>query len=507
MTGLLAATAAEATWLIERLAAAKVADEPLATYAFAPAGPRPGGEIVVSGVGAAAAAAAAEYLIDARGADVVVNVGICGAVADDLIPGQIVRITGVIDGDEALAGRTAEPITCDSGIWPDLPPKRLATVARAVFHQDRREALARRADVVDMEGLAIARICAESDVPLHMLKGVSDLADERGAGDIRLNIEAVSVELAAVVAAGLARLEDIGGHRSDLLAAVMRFVRIEHTLFSLPLLLAGAYLGAGGRWPGAWVLVWIVLAGAGARTLGMAMNRIFDRDLDARNDRTAGRELPAGRMTLAAAWCVAGGGLGLYVGTCAALGPMCLALCPLPAAVLGGYSLLKRVTSLCHFGIGLCLAMAPLAAYIAAASQSLDLGLDIPAALQALDFSLEILLLALFAFFWISGFDIIYALMDIDFDRQAGVHSIPAALGPLAAQVVAAGMHLIAAGALVWLWVLVGRGMLSAAALGVAGGAFAAAYCQRIPVAKRFFPLSAVAGVAGALVPMLGGLP
>ena len=490
MIGLLVATEAEAAPLIERLAAEKVAEGPFATYRFAAP---TGGEIVISGIGPAAAAAAAEYLIEDRAAGVVVNVGICGALAADLHPGDLVRITGVIDGQAALEGGHTVPLPTGPGPWGRLAPKRLATVGRAVFEHDRRRTLARRADVVDMEGLAIAEACAERGVRLHMLKGVSDLADGGGKDDIRRNIEGISADLADAVAAGLGSIAAGDGDAAGgALAMAMRLVKIEHTVFSLPLLLAGAWLGAAGS-PGAWVLIWIVLAGVGARTLGMAMNRILDRDLDARNARTAGRELPAGRISPRGAWCVAAAGMALYVGACAALGPLCLALAPVPAVVLALYSLLKRFTCLCHFGIGLCLALAPLAAFVAASG--------------TLDFSGAVLLLALFAFCWISGFDIIYALMDIDFDRQAGVHSIPASLGPVAAQVVAATVHVAAAGALVWLWVLIGRGIFSAMALGTAAAALAAAYCQSIPVAKRFFPVSAIAGAAGALVPLLGGLP
>lgn len=488
MTGLLVATQKEAAPLIERLDATRIADEPMATYAFAPAGARGGGEIVISGMGPAAAAAGAQYLIERRDADVVVNVGVCGALADDFERGDLVQITGVVDGDRVLAGEPDRVVACAPGPWAYLEAQRLATVETPIFEADRREAIAPYAGVVDMEGLAVARACADCGVTLHMLKGVTDLADGRGKDDIQRNIASVSAALAEVVVAGLDGL----GRRPGAWAMAMRFVKIEHTVFCLPLLLAGAWLGAG-RSPGAWVLGWIIAAGVGARTLGMAMNRILDRDLDAKNARTADRELPAGRITPALAWCVAAGGLVLYVGACAALGPLCLKLSPVPAVVLGVYSLLKRVTNLCHFGIGLCLGMAPLGAFIAASG--------------TLDFSGKAVLLAIFAFFWISGFDIIYALMDIDFDRQAGVHSVPASLGPVGAQVVAACAHVIALGALAWLWLLVGRGMLAAMALGAAAAAFAAAYCQNIPIHKRFFPISAIAGVAGSLVPLLGGLP
>jgi 4-hydroxybenzoate polyprenyltransferase len=190
---------------------------------------------------------------------------------------------------------------------------------------------------------------------------------------------------------------------------------------------------------------------------------------------------------------VAVAGLAVYAMACAALGGLCLQLALVPLVPLALYSFLKRFTVLCHFGIGVCMALAPLGAFVAASG--------------TLEFALPVRLLALFAFLWISGFDIIYALQDIDSDRATGVRSLPAAVGSSGAQWVAGGAHLLAAAVLTHLWWLLGRGVIPGTALALALGALALAYWQRLPLRVRFFPVSALAGMAGALVPLLGGLP
>jgi 4-hydroxybenzoate polyprenyltransferase len=436
-------------------------------------------------MGKTRAAEATEYVIARRSVTNVVSIGICGALSERSRPGTLLRIASAIDGDRVLAGEDTDDLPCEGAEWATLPSARLATVDEPVYQVERRTKLASRADVVDMEGLAIATVCRRLGVRVGMLKGVSDLADDSGKADILANIDSVSAALAAVVVEGLAKPPP----KSSGLAKVLRFAKVEHSVFSLPLLFAGAYLGARG-WPSLSVLALIALAAVGARTLGMAMNRIFDRRLDALNPRTAGRELPSGQMSLAAAAAVAIGGLALYLLACAALGPVCLRLSPIPAVPLIAYSLLKRFTSLCHFGIGLCLALAPLGAFVAVTGDT---------AVTA-----EVLLLAAFTFFWISGFDIIYALLDVESDRATGVHSLPAALGTGRAQIIAAAGHVVAVAALIWLWQLVGGGLASGLAAAVAVGAFVAGYWPRLPVGVRFFPVSAVAGIAGALVPLLG---
>lgn len=270
---------------------------------------------------------------------------------------------------------------------------------------------------------------------------------------------------------------------------ILNFTKVEHTAFSLPLIFAGAWLGGGGHWPSAAILVLIVMAAVGARVFGMAFNRVFDRHIDARNPRTAGRELPSGDMGTGSALAVAFSGLGLYLLACLLLGGWCLYLSALPLIPLLGYSLLKRFTSLCHFGIGICLAIAPLGAFVAASGH--------------LNFPASVLWFSGFVFFWLSGADVIYALLDIDSDRLNTIHSLPAKLGSTGAQKVAAGVHLLALACLVMVLVLTRAGLGAILAFFVAVVFFMLMYMPFIPVPRRFFPISTIAGVAGAVVPLL----
>jgi len=270
---------------------------------------------------------------------------------------------------------------------------------------------------------------------------------------------------------------------------ILNFTRIEHTAFSLPLIFTGAWLGAGNRFPSAVVMLLIVVAALGARIFGMAMNRVFDRRIDRLNPRTAGRELPAGKMTLSMALTVAFTGLVVYLVACWSLGGWCLILSPIPLVPLLGYSLLKRFTPFCHFGIGLCLALAPLGAYVAAAGHP--------------RFSGAVILFSGFVFCWLSGADIIYALMDIDSDRQNHIHSLPARMGVDGALRVAAGVHLMAWGILVAVVQTVGGSAMAWMLLATAAVFFVLMYVPAIPLPKRFFPISTLAGIAGALAPMV----
>lgn len=272
----------------------------------------------------------------------------------------------------------------------------------------------------------------------------------------------------------------------NLFRTLSRFVKLEHTVFSLPIVFAGAYLGADRHLPSIRTLALIALAATGGRTLGMAMNRILDRKIDALNERTRGRELPAGIMSVKKAALIAAIGLVVYLVSCALLSPLILALSPVPAFFLLIYSLLKRFTWLCHYGIGIVLGMAPLAAYVAVKLST--------------TVTPDIVLLGGFTFFWISGYDIIYALQDIDFDSQFGIHSIPGRFGSGPAQVVAALSHLAAFALLIALAVHSGTGTLRWVPITCCGVALFMSYIPSIPLPVRFFPLSAVAGIAGSLV-------
>ena len=192
------------------------------------------------------------------------------------------------------------------------------------------------------------------------------------------------------------------------------FVKIEHTLFSLPLFFAGALLSQ--PWLGWASVAWgrlflIVLAGTGARTTALALNRILDARIDARNPRTAGRELPTGKLSKQSAWSIAAAGLFFYLLAAAALGPLCLELSPLPIAVFCFYPLMKRFTWACHFGVGLGLALAPVGGAF---------GYH-----PAWPLNPAVWWLGAFTFCWVSGFDVLYALLDEDFDRKEGIYSVP----------------------------------------------------------------------------------
>lgn len=211
------------------------------------------------------------------------------------------------------------------------------------------------------------------------------------------------------------------------------FVRFEHTLFSLPLILAGVFSAPGpamtwSRWGLA------ALAAVGARTAAMSLNRIIDRRLDALNPRTRTRELPAGAMGLVEAWALLAAGTAAYLAACWALGPWFLKVAPVPLAVFAFYPYLKRVTPFCHFGVGLALALAPLAGYAVAHPDLAD--------------PWAALWLGAFALVWVAGFDVIYATLDEQFDREHGVKSLVAWLGRERALAVSWALHLAAIAAL-----------------------------------------------------------
>lgn len=216
------------------------------------------------------------------------------------------------------------------------------------------------------------------------------------------------------------------------------FVRLEHTLFSLPLLLAGVFSAPGPAlsWS-RWAL--IAVAAVSARSSAMSMNRIIDRRIDAMNPRTQVRELPAGRMSLLEAWALLAFSTAVYLAACAALGRFFLQVAVVPLAVFALYPYLKRFTPFCHFGVGLALALAPLAGYAAGHP-----GLESPQVALAL---------ACFAFLWVSGFDIIYATLDESFDRSAGIRSLVAWLGRERALRVSAWLHVGATASLLWVLV------------------------------------------------------
>ncbi len=268
--------------------------------------------------------------------------------------------------------------------------------------------------------------------------------------------------------------------------ALLDFVKFEHTLFSLPLLLAGALLGTGGELPWQPVL-WIVVAGVGARTLAMALNRLFDRAIDARNPRTADRELPSGKMGVGRGWLVAAAGLAVFYVAVLMLPPMCLTLSPIPLVIFVVYPLMKRFTPLAHFGVGAALAFGPIGAYVAVTNSAGPLG--------------AVHLLAGFTLLWVGGFDVIYATLDEEFDRREGLHSLPASLGRAGALRAAAFVHAAAFALLAWMTTTALSGPAAWGLLLVVGVLFVVEHRQAHRVDFAFFHVnSAVGFVVLALV-------
>lgn len=237
-------------------------------------------------------------------------------------------------------------------------------------------------------------------------------------------------------------------------ALYARLIKVEHSVYALPFAYAGAFLGAGVLPP--WIdLVWITIAMVGARSAAMALNRLIDAGQDARNPRTATRELPAGRLRHGEVWVFTIISVGLLVLASFNLSAPCRYLWPIPVAAFVLYPYTKRFTWFCHYALGLTLGLAPAAAWVAVTGS---------AAPQAW-------LLFFAVGLWVGGFDVIYGIFDLDFDRAHGVHSVPVALGERRALGVAALSHigtvvlLVCVGLLTGLGSVYWAGLLAVAAL------------------------------------------
>jgi len=218
---------------------------------------------------------------------------------------------------------------------------------------------------------------------------------------------------------------------------VLEMIKFEHSVFALPFALVGALLAAreSGALPSWRQILWIVVAMVGARSAAMTMNRIADIEYDRRNPRTANRALPTGELSLGFAWVFTAVASAVLVVAAWQLNRLALELSPVALAILFVYSYTKRFTAWSHFVLGFCLGISPAAAWIAIRG-SLDL---------------RMLILCAAVTLWVGGFDVLYACQDVDFDKSAGLHSIPKKLGIAKALIFARAMHLVMVALLIWL--------------------------------------------------------
>lgn len=207
-------------------------------------------------------------------------------------------------------------------------------------------------------------------------------------------------------------------------------VKLPHTLFALPFALVGVVLASYVKEVTIGAVLWVAVAFTCARFAAMAFNRIVDRQLDARNPRTASREIPAGLVTVPAATAAVVIASALFLVAAWQLNPLCFALAPLALVWVLGYSYTKRFTRLAHFVLGIGLGIAPVGGYLA-----------ITGAWSDPWWMLVALAFAVMA--WVAGFDILYALQDVAFDRTQGLYSIPAALGEQRALTLARIVHVL----------------------------------------------------------------
>ena len=237
------------------------------------------------------------------------------------------------------------------------------------------------------------------------------------------------------------------------LKTTLEMIKFEHTLFALPFAFLGAVMAANGL-PTWQQILWITLAMVGARSAAMTFNRIADRDIDAKNPRTANRELPSGKLSVSFAWIFLIVSIALFLLASYSLNWLTFALSPIALISVLGYSYAKRFTTLAHLMLGWALAISPTAAWIAVRG---TIDSETP------------ILLSLFVLMWTSGFDIMYACQDRDFDKRSGLYSIPARYGIARSLWMARIFHFQAFAVLLLLYLMSGLGWVALVGVGAVG--------------------------------------
>ena len=239
------------------------------------------------------------------------------------------------------------------------------------------------------------------------------------------------------------------------IALYLKMIKFSHSIFALPFAFTGAILAATGI-PSLKQIFWIIIAMVSARSGAMGLNRIIDREIDAANPRTANREIPSGKINVGSAVFFTVLSLTVFVFSAYMLNPLCLKLSPIAVAVLFIYSYTKRFTWLSHIVLGIAISAAPVGAWIAVRGT----------------FNAEILPIAFAVVFWLTGFDVLYALQDIEFDRSHGLHSIPERFGIKDTLIFSRVFHLITCGLLAFTGIIFDLGIFYWIGMAVAGGLF-----------------------------------
>ena len=201
----------------------------------------------------------------------------------------------------------------------------------------------------------------------------------------------------------------------DKIKTLLEMIKFSHTIFAFPFALMGVVLAAlaNGKLPGFGQIFWVCLAMVGARSGAMGLNRLIDAKIDAENPRTAERHIPAGQVSIFEAVCFIAVSLAVFLLAAWMLNPLCFLLAPVAIGFFVLYAYSKRFTHYAHVVLGICLAAAPMGAWIALRG----------------DIGWPVVSLGLAVLFWVAGFDIFYALQDYEFDVERGLHSIPSKLG------------------------------------------------------------------------------
>ncbi|MDH3530778.1 MAG: putative 4-hydroxybenzoate polyprenyltransferase [Acidobacteriota bacterium] len=269
------------------------------------------------------------------------------------------------------------------------------------------------------------------------------------------------------------------------LKTTLEMIKFEHTLFALPFAFLGAILAADGipEWR---QILWITVAMVGARSAAMSFNRIADRKIDAENPRTAGRELPTGKLSVGFAWTFMIVSCLVFLVAAFMLNRLTLILSPVALLSVLGYSYAKRFTSFAHLLLGWALSIAPTGAWIAVRG---TLDSEVP------------ILISLFVMMWTAGFDVLYACQDYEYDKQKGLRSIPARFGIKGALMIARLFHFQAFFVLLFLFIV--TGMSWVALIGVLGAGSLMFYQHTLVKADDLSRMNAAFFTANAFVSVI----